>query len=153
MQNAGHLTLHLCFKEFLCASKVFRCVDAYRLYVGNAHTDAVAVLQPTKLFQALRLLQCRLGKLGNFVEHLTPIGIDAQMLQVGEVLQPMSVLFTTNIGYDATTTAQNHDCHTLSLGSWGFARPPCSRKVSLGCLSGFRDSRTTPSRSLFVTSE
>ena len=43
-------------EEKLGSLQVFGGVDTYGLYVGEAHTDAVAVLEPTELFETLGLL-------------------------------------------------------------------------------------------------
>ena len=39
-------------KKVLGATKVVWRVDAYGFYIGQSHADAIAVLQPAKLFEA-----------------------------------------------------------------------------------------------------
>ena len=53
-------------QEGFGTGEVLGGVDADGLDVGEADADAVAVLQPTELFQTLGLLKGRLGQLGDF---------------------------------------------------------------------------------------
>lgn len=51
--NLQPSTLSLQQKRF-CFLKVFRCIDADGLHIRQSHFDAVTVLQPAQLLQALR---------------------------------------------------------------------------------------------------
>ena len=80
--------LELFLEESLSTLQVVWRVNAHRLNVCDSHLDAIAVLEPAQLLQALCQFERALWQTGNLGEHFEPIGIDAQVLQEGEVLQP-----------------------------------------------------------------
>ena len=83
--------------------QILWCVDADGLHIRQSDADAIAVLQPAQLLQALSLLKTALRQLGDFCQHLTPIGVDAQMLEERIVPEPMLILYTSYIWYHRAT--------------------------------------------------
>ena len=89
-------------QELFGTLQVLWGVDADGLNVGLSHTDAIAILQPAQLLQTLRYLQRTLGQLSYFTQYLATVGIDAEMLQEGELPEP---LLTVDGAVNAPTVA------------------------------------------------
>ena len=89
-------------EEFLSTLQILWCVNADGLYIRQSDTDAIAVLQPAQLLQALCLLQTALRQLGNLCQHFTTIGINAQMFEEGILSEPILCLDTSDVRYHRT---------------------------------------------------
>ena len=84
-----------------CPLKILWGVDANGLDISQSDTDAIAVLEPSQLFEALGALEAALWQLGDLGEYLAAIGIDAQVLEEGILAEPVAWLDATDIGDDA----------------------------------------------------
>ena len=75
-------------EEFLCSRKVVGRVDADGFDIGEADADAIAVLQPAELFEALGLFERRGRQLRDFAKDFATVGVEADVLQEGELFEP-----------------------------------------------------------------
>ena len=60
-------------------------------------------MQPAQLLQTLSQFERALGQFCDLCQHLATIGVEADVLQERERLQPLFALFTSYIWYDAAT--------------------------------------------------
>ena len=89
------------FQKLLSALEIFRGIDSHGLNVCGSHLDLVSVLQPAQLFQTFCNFERALWQLGYLSEHFLAIGVDAQMLEVREMLEPLLALLATYVWDDA----------------------------------------------------
>ena len=97
-------------EEFLCSRKVVGRVDADGFDIGEADADAIAVLQPTELFEALGLFERRGRQLRDFAKDLAAVGVEADVLQEGEFFEPVAAVDAAHEGNDA---AREIECETV----------------------------------------
>lgn len=102
LQAFGLSAITISQKRF-CPLKIFWGVDANGLDISQSDTDAIAVLKPSQLFEALCALQAALRQLGDLSEYFAAIGIDAQVLEEGVLAKPFAGLDASDIGDDAAT--------------------------------------------------
>lgn len=103
--------LRLTFQKYLCPLQILRGVDADGLDIGEAYADAVAVLEPAELFEALGLFKAALWKLSDLGEHVAAVGIDAKMLEEWILTEPVGALDTSYIWYDTAAEVKSKTTH------------------------------------------
>ena len=81
------------FRLFL----IFGSVDADGFGVCDTYFDAISVLQPTELFELHGQLARRLWQSGNLPQHLSTVGIEADVLVVSMALEPLFLIHTAHV--------------------------------------------------------
>ena len=93
------------------ACKVFRRIDADSLNIGESYLDTIAVLQPSQLLQTLCFFQRALGQFCYLCQNLAALGVKSQMLEEGEMCEPVTRLLAAYEGNDASAKIESIASH------------------------------------------
>ena len=111
-----------CGKKALRLVEVFGRVDADGLDIGQSDLDLVAVLQPAQLLQALRQFERRLGQTRDLAQHVSTVGIEADVLEEG-VRETRDTLLTSFSSCEMAAAADTRSSFCSRLQSWPSPTP------------------------------
>ena len=69
----------MCFQKFFCVLQILRSVDAYGFHRGHSHLDGKTIFKPSELLKTFSHLKRRLWNGGDALEHISLVGIHAEV--------------------------------------------------------------------------